>query len=277
MDDQNIVVRKAKTVLRRCKRWLIQTVQPASKTIPVFVTGSARSGTSMVMTVFDQSPYADIFQQMNPKAFDKHSLRDMDTIRNLISKSKAKVAVFKPLHDNQYSQLYLNKLPELKIIWLSRNYADCVNSSARKWGNMKKRIRVISEDPQNSGWWGDQISKENLKLVQSFYNPEMREESAYALMWYIRHSFFFELSLGETRNVRIFQYEDMVRDPEKYFMDIFKFCGCPFHKKYTHFVHSNSINKNRRPAIDPKIEELCRDLTQKLETQIIKSTTGYVE
>jgi len=172
------------------------------------------------------------------------------------------------MHENQYAKHYLEKIPELKIIWLYRNYNDSVNSSVRRWKTMLKRIEAIAKDPSNSGWWGDQLPEDKVELIRTLYDSDMTQESAYALMWFLRHSFFFDLGLSENPRVRIFRYEEMASEPTKQFSQMFEFCGCPFVPKYANFVHANSVNKNPPMPIDPRIEKLCQDMTEKLDTQM---------
>ncbi len=222
----------------------------------------------MVMDVFDRSAYADIFQQVDERMFHEHMLKDIDTIRKIVQQSKACVVVCKPLHENQYAKRYLEKIPELKIIWLYRNYNDSVNSSVRRWNNMLIRIEAIVKDPSNSGWWGDELPKDKIELVRALYNSNMTQESAYALMWFLRHSFFFDLGLSENQRVRIYRYEEMVSEPAKYFSQMFEYCRCPFSTKYVNGIHANSVNKNPPVRIDPRIEKLCQEMTKKLDRQV---------
>ena len=265
MQTLHTVLRKASNAQRRILKWGYQRLRPHATTRPVFIMGCARSGSSMTMHIFDRAYDAAIYQQRDHRAFCNGVLREADVVRTLLANSRAAVAVFKPMHENQYARRFLTAFPELRIIWLLRGYGDSVNSSVHKWSQMRQNLQAIAQGQRDVGWWGERLSEHNLALVRQYYRPEMTNESAYALFWYLRHSFYFDLNLDQHPHVRVFRYENLVTHPAQQFGEVFKFCGCPFSSEYTRMVHVHSINRHPHPEIDPEIEAHCQEITYRFE------------
>ncbi len=264
-------LRKANTAQLRLRRWGYQRLSPHDSTTPVFIMGCARSGSSVTMDLFARSLDADVYQQVDSRAFQNSMLRGEAVVRDLLDKSRAAVAVFKPMHENQYARRYLDAFPELKIVWLFRQYGDSVNSSVRRWSNMSRNLGAIVAGKADCGWWGEALSAHQLEVIRQHYRPDMSEASAYALFWYVRHYFYFDLGLDEMPNVQVFRYEALVSEPETEVENLFKFCGCPYQPAYARILHTSSIRKNPHPEIDPEIEALCRDLTMRFEDHLVNA------
>ncbi len=222
------------------------------------------------MDLFARSLDADIYQQVDRRAFHNHVLRPEAVLRHLFDRSRAAVVMLKPMHENQHARRYLETFPALKIVWLLRAYGDSVNSCVRRWNSMRGNLRAIAEGDVNVGWWGEGLSDRQLDLIRQLYRPEMSEVSAYALFWYLRHSFYFDLGLDESPHVRVFRYETLVSEPETAVEDLFHFCGCPYKPAYARILHASSIRKHAHPEIDPEIESLCQDMTMRFDQHLVK-------
>ncbi|WP_089944106.1 sulfotransferase domain-containing protein [Candidatus Entotheonella palauensis] len=262
--------RKANTLQRRLRRWGYQRLSPHASTTPVFIMGCARSGSSVTMDLFAHSLDADVYQQVDRRAFQNQMLRPQTVLRDLFVKSRAAVAVLKPMHENQHARRYLDAFPDLRIVWLLRAYGDSVNSCVRRWNSMRGNLQAIAAGDADVGWWGEGLSAHQLEVIRHHYRPEMSEASAYALFWYIRHYFYFDLGLDEVPNVQVFRYETLVSEPESAVEDLFNFCSCPYKPAYARILHASSIRKHPHPEIDPEIEALCQDMTMRFDQHLVK-------
>ncbi len=267
----NTALRKANSAQRRLCRWGYQRLFPHPSTTPVFIMGFARSGSSVTMDLFGRSLDAEVYQQVDPRAFQNSILRGQAVVRGLIDKSRAAVVIFKPMHENQSARQYLEAFPELKIIWLFRQYGDSVNSCVRRWSTMSRNLHAIASGKIDLGWWGEGLSAHQIDVIRQHYRPEMSAASAYALFWYVRHYFYFDLGLDETPNVQVFRYESLVSEPETEVERLFRFCGCPFKPAYARILHASSIRKHAHPEIDPEIEALCQDMTMRFEQHLVNA------
>ncbi|PON17912.1 hypothetical protein C2W62_10750 [Candidatus Entotheonella serta] len=145
-------LRKANTLQRRLRRWGYQRLSPHASTTPVFIMGCARSGSSVTMELFAHSLDADVYQQVDRRAFHNHMLHPEAALCGLFDKSRAAVVVLKPMHENQYARRYLDTIPGLKIVWLLRAYGDSVNSCVRRWNTMRDNLRAIAAGEAEVGW-----------------------------------------------------------------------------------------------------------------------------
>lgn len=264
--DFTKVLGKADSAQRRVRRKIHKRLKPCEITTPVFVVGCQRSGTSMTMRVFDFSLDATIYQARDKRAFEHSLLKSDEVIRKLLERSRTAVTVFKPMNQIQHTRRFLEAFPGLKVVWLLRRYEDAVNSCVRKWNTMIDILKRIATDPSKAGWQGEGLSRRNIELVKTHFYADMSFESAYAMFWYLRNSFYFELALENEASVRIFRYEDLVLNPEQRFAEMFEFCGCPFHPNLTREIFSSSIGKHFSPKIDAPIEKLCQELSVRFNT-----------
>ncbi len=262
------ISKKVVKTRREIHRALRRGLRPVPHPRPVFVVGCQRSGTSVTLRIFDQSLDATVFWPHDSKAYSHQLLRKPERIKELISQSRTTVAVFKPMNQIQLIPEYLAEYPGLKIVWLLRRYQDVVNSSARKWKSMPETLRQIVIDPQRAGWHGENLSQKTLEIVRTHYHDNISLESAYALFWYMRNIFYFEYGLDHNPNVKIFRYEQLVQQPEKYFAEMFKFCNVSFDPKFTRQIYSSSVGKNPPPSIDEGIKKLCEELTEAFQQHL---------
>lgn len=254
--------RKANTAGRRARRWVYQRANPRRPTAPLFIVACQRSGTSMAMNVFERSLDALVYHTGDRKAYDHGLLLADDVIRGLLAKSRAAVTVFKPMNQIQSLKHFLAAFPGLRVVWLLRDYRDVVNSGVRRWDTMRETLRRVTTDPDSAGWHGEAIPGHLLEVVRAHYRDDMSLESAYALFWYMRNRFYFELSLDTNEQVRVFRYEELVSRPVVAFGEMFAFCGCPYHPHLTTRIFASSVGRYEAPTIDPAIASLCEGLSE---------------
>jgi hypothetical protein len=81
-----------------------------------------------------------------------------------------------------------------------------------------------------------------------------------------RNSLYFDRELENNPRVMLYFYEDLVLDPEKYVRKIYQKVGQPYPQvNITTEVHSNSRKKGKDIEISADIEQLARELQEKLE------------
>lgn len=258
------LLRRLGNRLRRYTRPLLQRLAPAAAPHPVLIVGCARSGSTMVMEVLDRSLWNQTYAQRDARLFHKHLLQD-ERLEAILARSRAEAVVCKPMHENQRVPELLARFPSARALWLWRDYGDTINSSVRVWNNMVQNLGRIVADPGAAGWYGDRISPTALGWVRRHYRADMSQESAYGLFWAVRHQFYFEYGLDHEPRVRIFRYEDLVQNPPAAFAELFRFAGCSFRPWCVKHVHAKSVQRHERPSIDPGIEQLCCDMTARLE------------
>ena len=113
------------------QRW---TYRRSIETVPIFLCGSQRSGTNMIMRVLDNSPDAWIYNEDDPAAFDKFRLKSFEQRQKLLNKAHCPIVVFKPLADSQNLDRIMAEHPDGKVIWSFRSFYDVANSAVTRWG-----------------------------------------------------------------------------------------------------------------------------------------------
>jgi hypothetical protein len=81
-------------------RSLVQRLRnPSGDSRPVFLVGAGRSGTSMIVRHLARTWQVALFNEDDPAAFRDYHLRDFAEVRELISRSRAPITLFKPIKD----------------------------------------------------------------------------------------------------------------------------------------------------------------------------------
>ncbi|MDY6839533.1 MAG: sulfotransferase [Thermodesulfobacteriota bacterium] len=241
------------------------TTQPVP-TVPVFVFGQQRSGTSMLMFSFHFHPDTEVFDESsNNKAFLGHRIRSFKAIEELVRHSRFPFACFKPLADSHLIREFILQSPEGRFIWMYRDFRDVANSYLRRFTNPTRAIRIVCNNHTGGGWFQEGISMETAEELRRFTSPGLSEFDFACLAWWARNRIFLENDLHSQPNIVLLKYEDIVSNPEGSFSSLFRFVGLqPFEKCYKH-IHRKSIAKNRYEGITPAVRELCEDLLKRLD------------
>ena len=256
-----IAIRGAKNGYQRlCHAANIRAID---EKLTIFVTGNQRSGTNMVMDVFEKSWATDVFHETDTRAFVNYQMRDTETISTLVKKSPSKRVVVKALCEAQDTKRLIDIHKPAKAIWVVRDYRDVVNSMMISFRNMAKQAQRIAIDRHSDGWRGDGMSDATHHLVRDIVTPQIDDASASALQWYYRNVLFFEQGLDHDPRVMLVVYEDMVKDPIQSFLEIFRFSALDFSERVCNHIYSSSVKKRQTPTIDPRVSELCEKLKQK--------------
>ena len=240
------------------------TGRPGSATA-VFVFGEMRSGTNMLVDVFSRSRFAECYEEYDDEAYHDYVLRDDRTIEQLIARSCARRVVFKPITSNQKAAQLLDRFPDSRGVWIYRRYLDVVNSAVRNFSENNKYLYYMLHDPETAGWRLENVTEENLELVRRIWSAGASEESARALIWYLRNCQLFQQALDCDDRLLVVRYEDIVRSPDVHVRRVFDFVGLEFEPAVTRGLFQSSIDKHASPDIDPEIEELCRGLLARLD------------
>lgn len=251
--------RSRKLAWRLTKRW-------RGNTVPVFIFGAQRSGTTMLGECLGNSPEILNMGEFDKKAFDQHSIRDLQIVKQLIDKSAYKYLVLKPLMDSNRALELLDLRPESKGIWLYRHYADRVNSAVKHSGRHPLDVFNNYKKSGDVSWQLRGLDELDSEIIRKLDIDALTVNDGAALMWYIRNKLFFNLKLERLHNMYILSYEDLVSDVAAEVSSLTKFIGCDYSSKMVEGVHKQSVRKNSPPKIDSFIEGLCLDLYDRLET-----------
>lgn len=264
--------RKAGRLRRRAAKRIRQSVlHRAVQPAPLFVVGCQRSGTNMLMDVLEKSPDTWTYNEDHGHAFTRYRIKPREERMRLIQKARCRWVVFKPLCDSQNIDRLLTEHPDAKAIWEFRRYQDVANSALHNWGTDHQRwmIRMAATEPEWDHWLVDRMSPARRQLVQALYDEGMSVHTAAALKWCLRNAIYFDYGLDQCPDrVRLLSYEQSVQHPVEQFSAVFEFLGVEFRPEYVSEVFATSIRKQEFPAIDPRVETLCAEMTERLQRSL---------
>jgi len=256
---------KKQQIDKTLKRIRLRISGQKGKAFPVFVFGEQRSGTNMMVSILNRSKETECYNENDEEAFKDYVLKDPAILSKLINQSYAKAVIFKSISDSQNANKLLSMYAGAKGIWLYRRYQDVINSSLISFKEHNKYLYYILFEPEKAGWRGENVSQENMKLIEKYYNKGISDTSARALIWYLRNYQYFQQSLDKEDRVLLVSYDKLVGHPRSQFSGIFDFIGIKYVPAWTNSVFSTSVKKYAPPEIDPDIQDLCEKMYERLE------------
>ncbi|MCP5098674.1 MAG: sulfotransferase [Chloroflexi bacterium] len=260
--------------LRRKQQWQ-RKYNPARETVPVFLVGNGRSGTSMLVYHLTRSWHIDLYNEDNPAAFDKWFLRDLSVIKKIVADSCAPVTLFKPIKDTYRTHTLQARFPQAKVLFSFRHFDDVINSSRKRFyvdfgQKVGKTVEQIT--PPVDRWMADGFAEyadalppeKTQQFIRSLWHESLSLESKIALHWLFVNSLFFDLDLDSDATVKAVRYESLVSNPQGEFEAICAFLTIPFEAKMVHDVFASSIKKKNAPDLDPAIRTACKAVYQRL-------------
>jgi hypothetical protein len=248
---------------------------PRRKSMPVFLMGNTRSGTSMVVFHLERSTAVDLYNENHPRAFRDFHLQKIEKIAQLVERSYARVVLFKPVLDTHLSRVLLERFPGAKIIFMFRHYDDVINSARIRFFEKPVQAgKARYEDliPPVDRWLADDFAEFALAPpspalkaeLRALHRPDLNLESKIALHWILFNRLYFDLELHTHPRVITIQYETIVCQPAPIMRSICDFIGIRFEEKLMKDVHGNSIRKQEPPTLDPAIRAACNSIWMQL-------------
>jgi hypothetical protein len=245
----------------------------------------------MLENVLEQPPELSVYGEGNRKAMKVdayYRFRDERTIKKLISRDRNRFIMFRPLNDAQHADRHLMLHPNSKAIWIYRRYPDTINSAVKKWGEHQKNIIMwIKNEADKENFapkeehlpysiYAERMHPETLAVIKKLAFDGLTDEEGAALVWYIRNQIYFDLHLQHDNRVLLVKYEDFVTEPELNLKRIFEFIGFKTQKNYADDIFSSSIGKNPAPALNSEIENICRNMMERLDGLYLNRIKGVL-
>jgi len=255
---------------------LCAVLQGVKKT-PVFVVGTQRSGTTLLIDILDRSPLCQAFQEVDARVMQDVRLKDEDTVKQVIQNEYHPLLIFKPINDSQYTDSFISTYENSRAVWLYRDYNDVVNSALVKWAEWQKKIVLWIRDhygeqdtptDEPEKWFAiyrERMTPETAEAIRRCEDDDLTDAEGAALLWYIRNQLYLDQRLENNSKVLLVRYEDMVREPRVYIKRVFDFIGCRFKPKYIESVRTSSVAKKGPPELRQSVRDLCDGLQKKLD------------
>ena len=266
--DLNPVVRGRRAL--RKGWWRLTHSRTKTPAAPLFLVGVQRSGTNLLAYGLDELPEFQVYNEGNGKAFVDYHFRPLSNIEPLVSQSRARYVLFKPLCDS-------HRTPELlghfgagaRAIWAYRNVDGRVRSAIAKFGDSNLRVlRTFAAGEAQKPWNAWQVrglSADTADFIRSFDYGELSAESGAALFWYVRNLLYFEMELDRRPDTILVNYDEFLAEPERIARALCRFLHLPYRKEMIANVDPRRPAQRPPLAIDPRIRERCSELKQRMD------------
>jgi sulfotransferase family protein len=235
----------------------------------LLVLGCQRSGTTLVTDLLAADPAVKVYPEHSElSASDPRGLRldPLPTVAQRLHRSRFPVVVLKPLVESQNAPALLAGLPNARVLWMFRHYADVARSNLARFGesNGIKNLRSIAEGGDD--WRTEHVSADVQRVVRAHFDGAMSPWDAAALFWWARNALFFEQELDTRADVRTCRYEELVAEPARVLSEIYAFAGsaCP-RELAIESVSTGSIALGREIPLSREVAERCEHLLERLE------------
>jgi hypothetical protein len=246
----------------------IRTTPPAERRT-IMVVGCQRSGTTLMLDVFDEDPRCLSFGEFSALSGVGEGgirLRPLPEVKAQIARSGAPITVLKPLVESQQTPRLLDGLPNARAVWMFRGFESVAVSNVNYFGrdNAERDLRLLlTNDPPN--WRGELVPDEVRAVVEKHHGPNMSPYDAAALFWWARNRLFFDLGLDERPDVFLCEYEALVAAPRPVMHSIYEFCDLnPPARDTTRRVHSQARDRGSSTVLSAEVKDLCAELHTRL-------------
>lgn len=242
---------------------------PTRKTDPIFLVGCGRSGTNMLVFRLANSWQIELFNEDHPAAFKDFRIGDLNTIHEVVDRSYARIALFKPILSTTQTSNLLSYFPTSRAIFVFRHYYDVINSSIKRFGLLNRLDHVnawINDDFAEFGTF--QPPKKTKELIRSSWEPKISPETGAALYWIFYNQLFIDMHLNQNERVLLVRYESLVNNPIREFERLCGFLNLRFDPNYVAGIFSTSVKKNKPPDIGEKVRHACDNLWIRLSQEV---------
>ena len=211
------------------KRILFSILKPFPNTLPVFVMGCGRSGTTMMVKTFQRDNRLAVFGENDPKTSLNYLLVD-EKLEKTIHDCRVPILVTKPILNSFDAQKLLNKYPDSKIIWMVRDYQDMIASSIVKFGHqVPNYMKDLILSGKGNNWLSIGIPSETLEILTQLKRVDSFTHFDWmGLIWWSVNQTLFIDDLIDSDNLLLVQYERMGLQPEQTLKKVYDHIDLPF-------------------------------------------------
>lgn len=256
--DQKRVLRKITTIRKN----VLFGLQPRHQnTIPIFILGCGRSGTTMMLDIFHDDERIEVLGEKDRKIASKKFLLRYEKLGAAIYHSKASVMVMKPILNSFDAKRLLTQYENSIVLWVIRDYRDMIASSVKKFGNrVAGFMRDLLLDNSGDNWIATGMPTDTQKRLQNIVHKDFTNEDWMGLVWWSVNYTVLRDRLHQFDRFKLIEYEMVVRNKDILMNKIYHSLGMKLTKRSNHPVHPDSIGKGACIKLDPIVDSMCKDL-----------------
>lgn len=231
---------------------------------PIFVVGSGRSGTDLLVHCLAQSPRVTLVNEDHPRVFNNWRLIGLEAVSDALRWSRTDVTIFKPIVETPRTVELLDKFPDSCALFIFRNPREAIVSLWKFFGD--RHIKTVQ------GWIDEDfalfpnLSQQMRQHLAAIWQQNQSAETACAVYWLVYNSTYFDLRLDENPRVRLLHYERLVNMPSKTLRSACEFTGIPFRSAMTWQVHTGTSSRAPELDIPDLLEAQCLSTWDRLRT-----------
>jgi hypothetical protein len=248
--------------LKRFTKEMRFRLRPAPHSIPVFVFGQQRSGTTMLMSAFDWNDDCRVYEEGDPRVFENLRVPDLPKLAETLRRSGAPRNCLKPLCDSHRVDEFLRIFPDARCIWMFREHLAVSRSAVRRFPNAHLTLRAICERRPTASWFEEGLSPSTRQTLESVYRASLSARECACLIWWARNTIAIEQSL--LGRAWFADYDELVRDKQAGFARLFRYLRLELDDKSTDFVHDTSSRTSDAIELDPQVAALCTNMLSEL-------------
>lgn len=250
------------------KMFLWKLKKTHNNTLPVFIMGCGRSGTSMMVRMFEFDDRVETLAENNPKIQNNYMLIK-ENIEKVITNCKAPIIVSKPILNSFEASMLLQQYPLLKIIWMQRNYKDMAASSVKKFGPVvSDYMKQLVQNKRGDNWLSRGMPDETLEILRNIETSDLNHHDWMCLVWWsVNRTIIIDRLYQDNRFIFI-QYEQLVLDPVSVIDSLFQRIEFTYNPKIAKYINPSSLGKGKDISIQPVVQDMCDQLTSELKTVV---------
>jgi hypothetical protein len=266
-DHEPLLRRRVKSVLKQGIRGLTPATVDQRRVLLVF--GCQRSGTTMLQqSLLDCSWRVIILEEHDQRLVrpgDPERLRwdRLDLVSSRMMALPFELIVAKPLVESHRVGELLDSFDQVKGIWMLRHHLSVATSNLRRFGvdNGYRDLRLLIEG--RPGDWRGAASEEVRARVDTLLASRLSPLDAAAVFWWARNQLYMDQHLWDDDRIKVMSYEAILQSPQGCLEALSDFVGMQLPLgAMKRRIHPAAVS---RAELRPDVEELCSELSQKLE------------
>lgn len=244
------------------KRLLFAMRKPYYDTLPIFIMGCGRSGTTMMTNTFQRDCRIEVLNENDPKIAYNYMLVH-DKVSKAINLCKTPVLVMKPILNSFDASLLLQQHSRAKVIWMIRDYKDMIASTNKKFGPVVPGyIRDLILFNREDNWLSHGMPADTLEKLRKINSSSFSDYDYIALVWWSVNRTIILDGLHRHKRFLLLKYEEMVQKPDIVLKRVYDFIGLKYRKGITKYIHSASIGKGASIQLHPQAQSVCDSIAK---------------